>query len=75
MEIVSNLKFLYTHYLSRNKIASLFPTSYYFLLLPTSNELKLYFAGSAKAEHGRSGLTLFSHYCKLGDACEKIDLH
>lgn len=47
----------------------------YFLLLPTWNELKLYFAGSAKAEHGSSGLTLFSHYCKLEDTCETIDLH
>lgn len=39
----------------------------------TPKELKMYFAGSAK--HGRSGLTLFSHYCKLGVACETMDLH
>ena len=33
----------------------------------------MYFAGGAK--HDRSGLTLFSHYCKLGVARETMDLH
>lgn len=70
-EIVSNLKVLYTDHLNCKRIVSVS----YFLLLLTSNEIKLYFSGSAKAEHGRSGLTLFSLYCKLGDTSETIDLH
>lgn len=64
MKIVSNLMIvIYTSFESQQNCFTRFlhPT--------TSKELKMYFAGSAN--YDRSGLTLFSHRCKVGVAHEQ----